>query len=413
MMSKRRLFISVVFQFFLVQSCAVLTDDEPEFGGSGLVKTSRIFPTAVLDKIKGNYVANSNGSTFRGRMTVLVANSRISMFSYEAETYAVFNVDCIGNAVVFEGRTRDPASQQTGLARLRIEPADGGTEICADIPPANPPRFTGVYGSNKDNLNSTIILNYDKALKSTGSRYIIGHHGCRTVDSCGASENSLEGIKYAGYLGANAVEIDVHLSKDGVPFLYHDDDFNSRLVNSILCLGDVGNYTMLMIKVFCRLKYGEFIPTLREALNALLTDDTMKLVWLDPKSTAALGSMVALANEFQTKAAQQGKSLEILIGLPDEDYVSAYKASPGYTGTKCLVEYSVSVAQELGCRAYGPRFTLGPQPADANTMHAAGNLIFYWTVNDPSFFPSYLGYGAADGLISDRTFLIYSYLQQQ
>lgn len=392
--------------------CSVLTDDEPEFGGRGLVKNSRIFPAAVLDKIKGNYIAASTGSTFRGRMSVIVANSRISMFSYEAETYAVFNVNCVDNAVVFEGRTRDPASQQTGLARLRIDPNDGGTEICADTPPTNPPRFTGVYGPNRDSLNSTIILEYDKPLKSIGNRYIIGHHGCRTVDNCGASENSLEGIKYAGYLGANAVEIDVHLTKDGVPFLYHDDDFNSRLVNSILCLGDVTNYTILLIKAFCRLKYGEAIPTLRETLDAILTDDTMKLVWLDPKTTAALGSMVALANEYQTKAQQLGKNLEILIGLPDEDYLSAYRASPGYGTTKCLVEYSVSVAQELGCRAYGPRFTLGPQPADADTMHSTGNLIFYWTVNDISFFDSYLKYGKADGMISDRTFLIYSYLQQ-
>jgi glycerophosphoryl diester phosphodiesterase len=37
-----------------------------------------------------------------------------------------------------------------------------------------------------------------------------------------APENSLEGIRKAAELGADAVEIDVRLSLDGVPFLMHD-----------------------------------------------------------------------------------------------------------------------------------------------------------------------------------------------
>jgi glycerophosphoryl diester phosphodiesterase len=67
-------------------------------------------------------------------------------------------------------------------------------------------------------------------------------------------------------MGANAVEIDVQLSKDGTAFLYHDEDFNSRLTTGAFCLGNVSNYTMLMIKLFCRLKHEEYIPTLREAM---------------------------------------------------------------------------------------------------------------------------------------------------
>lgn len=269
-----------------------------------------------------------------------------------------------------------------------------------------------MYGQNKDNLNNTIVLDYVGPLKPINNLYIIGHHGCRTVDACGASENSIEGINYASYLGANAVEIDVLLSKDGVPFLYHDPDFNSRLTTGMFCLGDVTNYTILLIKVFCRLKYGETIPTLREVLTNLLNDDSIKMIWIDPKTTAAMGPIVALANEFQTKPRAAGGFLEILVGIPDDDYLNAFKAAPGYGGVKCLVEYSVSVTLEMGCRAYGPRFTLGPQPADAGTLHNNGKVIFYWTVNDKSFFPTYLGYGAADGFISDRTFLLYSYFQQ-
>lgn len=396
--------------------CSVLTDGEPEFGNSGLLRNSLPIPPAVMTNLVGNFRASASSSLFRGRLTVKNANSRLALYSYEAETYAVFNAGCVDNSVVFEGRTRDPASQTTGLMRLRIAADQGGSQICNNQPlPTSIPhvRYTGEYGASRNSLTETIALEFDTALNPPPSNlYIIGHHGCRTVDACGASENSIEGINYASYLGANAVEIDVLLSKDGVPFLYHDPDFNSRLTTGILCLGDVTNYTILLIKVFCRLKYGETIPTLREVLTHLLNDDSIKMIWIDPKTTAAMGPIVALANEFQTKPRTAGGNLEILIGIPDEDYLSAFKASPGYESTKCLVEYSASVAIEMGCRAYAPRFTLGPQPDEAGYMHGTGKLIFYWTVNDKSFFPTYLNYGAADGFISDRTFLLYSYFQQ-
>jgi glycerophosphoryl diester phosphodiesterase len=410
---KITLWLTLTLGSLFLSSCSILTEsDAVEFGNDSELKDSLPLSAAILQQLVGNYRAETGTLLFRGKMTIISANSRLTLISHDAETYAVLNAGCRNNNVIFEGKTHDPASQTVGLIRLRIKVDEGGADICAGIAPATHVRYTGLYGSNPKSLFERISLDYVGPLKSTGNLYIIGHHGCRTVDNCGASENSLEGIKYAGYLGSNAVEIDVHMSKDGVPFLYHDDDFNSRLTSGIFCLGDVTNYTMLMVKVFCRLKYGENLPTLRETLEAMLTDDTLKMIWIDPKSTDAVSAIVALANEYQTKAQTAGKTLEILIGLPDEDYVNAYKASSGYTTTKCLVEYSVPVAQELGCRAYGPRFTLGPQPADAATMQASGNLIFYWTLNDESLFDSYLNLGAANGMISDRTFLLYTYFQK-
>ncbi len=51
---------------------------------------------------------------------------------------------------------------------------------------------------------------------------IIGHRG-----ACGhAPENTLASIRKASELGARWVEFDVHLSKDGVPILLHDDSLD-------------------------------------------------------------------------------------------------------------------------------------------------------------------------------------------
>ena len=48
----------------------------------------------------------------------------------------------------------------------------------------------------------------------------IAHRGAR---SC-APENTLEAIAKAAQLGADMVELDVHLTRDGVPVVVHDDD---------------------------------------------------------------------------------------------------------------------------------------------------------------------------------------------
>lgn len=397
-------------------NCSILTEQEDrDFGDQGLLKNTIPLTENQLAHLRGNYRITVSGTEkFSGPVSIISSNARISLLSYDRETYAVMNAGCVNNEVFFEGRSYDPASQEGGLVRMRIENPSDGADICAGNPPGSTNvTYIGVSGRTKNALTNTIKLEYVGPLKPIPTnKYIIGHHGCRTVDNCGASENSLESIKLAGNMGANSVEIDVHMSKDQVPVLYHDDDFNSRLVSGIFCLGSVGNYTVLQMKVFCRLRYGERIPTLREALQALLTDDTMKMVWLDPKTTSAIGQMVALANEYKAKAVALGKSLEILIGLPDADYVNAYLAAAGFENASCLVEYDYAVALNLGCRAYGPRFTLGPQRQYADILHASGKLIFYWTVNDKDYFPLYFGEGAADGLISDRPYSIYTMFQK-
>src|SRR5688572_13977392 len=126
-----------IFAASLTAGCSVLTEDEPDFGESGLLKNSLPLSPAVVSHLIGNFKANASSLLFRGRITIKNANSRLALYSYDAETYAVFNVGCINNnQVIFEGKTRDPASQTTGLMRLRIAPNQGGSEICQGLPPS-------------------------------------------------------------------------------------------------------------------------------------------------------------------------------------------------------------------------------------------------------------------------------------
>lgn len=100
---------------------------------------------------------------------------------------------------------------------------------------------------------------------------IIGHRG-----ACGyAPENTLESIKTAADMGVKWVEIDVMLTKDMVPVIFHDDTLE-RTTNG------AGNMADTLYKDLVDLDAGSWfsdgfatskIPTLEEAIDVILKYD--------------------------------------------------------------------------------------------------------------------------------------------
>ncbi len=95
---------------------------------------------------------------------------------------------------------------------------------------------------------------------------VIAHRG----NSSEAPENTLAAINEAFALGADMVEVDVHLSRDGVPVVIHDETVD-RTTNGT---GLVSGMTLAELKAldagsWVSPRYaGERIPTLGEALQA-------------------------------------------------------------------------------------------------------------------------------------------------
>lgn len=81
--------------------------------------------------------------------------------------------------------------------------------------------------------------------------------------ACGghAAENTLAGIRKAIELGAEAIEVDVQASKDGVPVLMHDFTVN-RTTN-----GSGGVFSLSVDELRMLDVGGEPVPTLAEALD--------------------------------------------------------------------------------------------------------------------------------------------------
>ena len=65
---------------------------------------------------------------------------------------------------------------------------------------------------------------------------IFGHRGCPAHEP----ENSPAGFRYALTHGAEGIETDLHLTKDGVPVIIHDETLH-RTTNGT---GQVADYTL-------------------------------------------------------------------------------------------------------------------------------------------------------------------------
>jgi len=86
---------------------------------------------------------------------------------------------------------------------------------------------------------------------------IVGHRGAKGM----APENTLKAFKI-GCLSADMVECDIHLSKDGVLVVSHDDDLG-RIVG---VSGEIKDLTLEQLKRY-DFGQGEKIPTLSEVIE--------------------------------------------------------------------------------------------------------------------------------------------------
>jgi len=129
---------------------------------------------------------------------------------------------------------------------------------------------------------------------------VIAHRG----SSGNAPENTLAAIKLALLEQVDMVEIDVHLSKDGVPVVIHDDTLD-RTTDGF---GKVKNYTIHELKQlnagswFSEKFSNEKIPTLKEVLD-LVKDKCQLLIEIKHGSEIYPNiEQIVLSQIFNSKA---------------------------------------------------------------------------------------------------------------
>jgi glycerophosphoryl diester phosphodiesterase len=129
---------------------------------------------------------------------------------------------------------------------------------------------------------------------------IIGHRGAYNS----APENTLISFQKAAQLGARWVEIDVRLSSDKVPIIFHDNEVD-RITNG---QGPVGSFTLESLKQLDAGSYyhtdfsGEKIPTLLETIILCIELNLGMNIEIKPNYGQAAETVTAVLktiNQFQ------------------------------------------------------------------------------------------------------------------
>jgi glycerophosphoryl diester phosphodiesterase len=272
----RNLCCTTIVLIFSVLSCEVQDDwflEVPAFlNGSVLTGTSALTEQCKY-ALEGIYRVIDGSDIFGDTMVMKNTGDKISLFGYKNGSYFILDAGTKNSAVLFEGYWRHAFNDETGLAQFQL--SDAGQIIAGDTTVASI-IITGETGNGQTDPKKPVELDLISRFTSRlrHDPFIIGAHraGGRTSDKLPVSENSVEMINYTNYFGSTGIEIDVRLTKDNVPVLYHDEDLNIRLIQKGPLLGKIGDYKYKQLLTMVRLIHGEKIPTLVEAFDAVLAN---------------------------------------------------------------------------------------------------------------------------------------------
>jgi glycerophosphoryl diester phosphodiesterase len=217
-------------------------------------------------------------------------------------------------------------------------------------------------------------------------------------------ENTIDSFDLALAAGADYLETDLQLSKDGIPVLFHDSDL-SRLVGSKKLISTL---TLDELKRI-RLPFGGEIPTLQEALEKF-PSAKFNLDFKTPSTESPGMAVIAATAAFErvlVSSFSEPSRIRALAHSPVNLASSAgsSKVLASYTLarlglTKQLASSLESVhALQIPTKMYGIDFT---HPRFVEAVLNQDKEIHYWTINDPTEMVSLFALGA-HGIVTDRT----------
>jgi glycerophosphoryl diester phosphodiesterase len=383
--------------------------------------TAKALPAFTRSKAEGVYAIEQGSTDFGGSAAAKWSYTvngtdtvhHFSFFLESASTHFICEGKQLDSNILLNGYWRRVTTTETGRVRLTITKEAGARHLLSTAP-FNPVTdsitITGSYTTGENTPDLPVLLRYTRPLNKAKPFHILAHRGGgRTADLLPASENSVEMIKLASRFGATGIEIDVRMTKDGIPVLFHDATLNERVIQKNGLLGPIENYSFEQLNTLVRLPEGERIPTLKQALEAVVYNTPLQFVWLDTKYDGSLQVMRDLQAEYMSKAAAIGRTLEIVIGLPDEKALANFKKLPSHQSIPSLVELDPQDVRDIDANVWAPQWTLGLQTEEVSRMRAEGRKAFTWTMDVPENILQYMKEGQFDGILSNYPSLVAYY----
>ena len=194
----------------------------------------------------------------------------------------------------------------------------------------------------------------------------IGHRGAKGH----VNENTLASFAKALELNVDAIELDVHLSKDGEVVVIHDETID-RTTNKT---GFVSEFTASDLKPLG-------IPTLREVIQLV---DNKCIINIEIKEAAATEKVIENIEQFinernwtfsqfqvssfiwETLEAISNINSQIMLGVLTED----------------SIENALAFAKKIKAFSINPYYKLINQES-CESLKSSGFKIYTWTVNTP------------------------------
>jgi len=389
----------------------------PSFGNNSILKDTYPLTEETKQKMEGIYRVIDGSDHFGNKVVVKWSGKYMSIFTEKNAAYLIQEGGSLESVLFFEGYWRYATNTETGLAQFRISADEGGNYLINNDNQV-PIKLSGTYGLGDELPSRNITMVYDRYFSEKVLEekfYILAHRGAgRTSDMLSASENTLNMIGLAERFGANAIEIDVKLSQDRIPFLYHDATINLRLTQKGPVWGNIEDFTFAQLRTSITLINGEKIPSLQEALDFVLEETTLELVWLDMKSEKNdLPEVIPIQQEILSRAESMGRQLEIFVGLPTEDKINQLLSYPEYESITTINELEAEDVRRTNSELWGPRWTLGMQLDLVEQMHGEGRRVITWTMDDPTYINRYIRESSFDGMVTNYPTLVAYYMYSQ
>ncbi len=242
----------------------------------------------------------------------------------------------------------------------------------------------------------TITLILIPMILQSQSTMIIAHRGA----SYDAPENTLASVNLAWERGADAAEIDVHLSKDNRIMVIHDKDTKRTTGIKMIIREQKASELRTLDAGFSSDQYkGEKIPFLEEVMATIPQG---KILFIEVKTDTVI--IPYLTKELRASAR---KSQIAVISFDFDVCLRMKKEIPAipvywlhYSLAGAYQTNWISRAKEAGLDGLNFRYK-GISKEYIDAVHQAGLKMFAWTVDEPEDAGRLIKYGI-DGITTNR-----------
>jgi len=384
-------------------------------------------PTIALNadqrsRMEGIYSVEQGSDQF-GSTVILQWTTKqknyLSVYTGKNFGYFVMQGGNLADTTVYlQGFWRYQSNAQTGLTQMRMTQ---GTDYVLTGIDSSGITFVGNWGEGQGTGGNTVVFKYVRPIKPELLQikyYRISHHGSGGgPEYLPQTENTSEICRIIERYGANGIEIDVRISADGVPYMYHDNTLNPRLVQKGSMVGESENYTYKELNSFVRLIHGERIPKLDDILKTIVNETSLEFVYVDCKPSAInnLGEIASIVTKWDSigNNTPGRDSIQIYMALTTDDLINAFVQLPDYQDIPSINELTTDDVLTTGSEVWSPRWTEGTQNSDVASLQAQGKQVICWTVDIPGFMQSYLFDGLFNGMLTDYPHLLAYYYYGQ